>query len=99
MLKHKSQTQTTRAGRANPAEREKTMQRCRAYKVAYRMTQYGEEKEAEVIAKNKAEAYEWATYEIIPSIEGTLPYSSWVVAVQMENNKVHTFNTCEGLAY
>lgn len=71
----------------------------KAYTVKYRMTFVGDEKFAVVLAENKAQAYDKATYEAIPAKEGTVPYSSWVSAVTYNNGNYHTFNTCEGLAY
>ena len=71
----------------------------RYYKVNYRMHSAADEKQIEVSAKNKAEAYDWATYEAIPAIEGSVPYSSWVSAVLCANGKIKEFNSSEGNAY
>lgn len=71
----------------------------RYYRVSYRMHSAADEKQVEVSAKSKADAYDWATYEVIPAIEGTVPYSSWVVAVLYANGKMKDFNTVEGMAY
>lgn len=71
----------------------------KAYAVKYRMHFAGEEKMAYVLATSKAEAYDKATYEEIPQIEGCCPYSSWVYSVTYNNGNYHRFNTCEGLAY
>ena len=46
------------------------------YHVRYRYN--GEEKGIDVAASNKAEAYDIATFEVLPEIEGSCPYSSWV---------------------
>ena len=60
---------------------------------------FGETKKVDVLAKNKAEAYDKAVYEVIPRIEGELPYSAWVDSVTYQNGNVRYFNTCEGNAY
>lgn len=52
-----------------------------------------------VPARNKFEAYDIATYEKIPEIEGTIPYSSWVASVTYNNGNYKTFNTGNGLSY
>lgn len=71
----------------------------KAYYVNYRMYGTGEVKGIQIPARNKEEAYDVATYEKIPEIEGTIPYSSWVESVTYNNGNVKYFNTCEGLAY
>lgn len=71
----------------------------RCYKVNYRMHFAADEKQVEVVAKNKFEAYDWATYEVIPAVEGSVPYSSWVSAVLYANGKTKDFNTTEGNGY
>lgn len=63
------------------------------------MYQSSEEKGIAVPARNKAEAYDKATYEEIPKVEGELPYSSWVYSVTYNNGNCHKFNTSEGDAY
>lgn len=52
-----------------------------------------------VPARNKFEAYDIATYEMIPEIEGRIPYSAWVASVTYNNGNYKTFNTCSGLPY
>ena len=52
-----------------------------------------------VPARNKKEAYDIATYEMIPEIEGTIPYSSWVASVTYNNGNYKKFNTYSGLPY
>lgn len=52
-----------------------------------------------VVARNKAEAYDKAVYEIIPAKCGEMPYSAWVHSVIYSNGKYKRFNTCEGLPY
>ena len=68
----------------------------KAYYVKYRMWQCAEEKGRQVIADNKAEAYEKATFEDIPKIEGSSPYSVWVESVTYNNGNCKYFNTFEG---
>lgn len=52
-----------------------------------------------VVARNKAEAYDKAVYEIIPAKYGEMPYSAWVHSVTYSNGKYKTFKTFEGLPY
>lgn len=70
-----------------------------AYYVKYRLYQGAEVKGIDLLAHNKAEAYEKATYELIPEIEGEMPYSSWVSSVTYNNGNVRYFNTHEGKGY
>jgi hypothetical protein len=53
----------------------------------------------DVLARNKEEAYYKATYEVIPEIEGTLAYSTWVESVTYNNGGYKLFNTFEGKPY
>lgn len=72
----------------------------KAYYVKYLVNGvYEEPKGIEVHAHNKAEAYDIATYELIPQKEGRVPYSSWVYSVTYNNGNYREFNTCDGLAY
>ncbi len=74
------------------------MARRNVYTVAYNL--FGQRKEkVDVIAQNKAEAYDIATFEIIPKEEGRLPYSAWVESVTYQNGNTRTFNTFEGNPY
>lgn len=74
------------------------MARRNVYTVAYNL--FGQKKEkVYVIAQNKAEAYDIATFEIIPKEEGRLPYSAWVESVTYQNGNTRTFNTFEGNPY
>lgn len=71
-----------------------------AYCVRYLVNgTYETEKIIQVPARNKAEAYEIATYDLIPKKEGKVPYASWVSSVTYNNGNVRYFNTCDGLAY
>lgn len=56
-------------------------------------------KAVDVIAKSKYEAYDKAVFEVIPKIEGELPYSAWVASVTYQNGNYRTFNTFEGNPY
>jgi len=72
----------------------------KAYYVRYLVNgTYEECKGIQVPAHNKAEAYDIATYELIPQKEGRVPYASWVSSVTYNNGNVRYFNTCDGLAY
>lgn len=71
-----------------------------AYTVKYRMNgSYETESSISFLAKNKADAYDKAFYELIPEKEGHMPYSAWVDNVTYNNGNVRYFNTCEGLGY
>ena len=74
------------------------MTRNHTYTIYYK-PEFGEVKKVDVIAKSKANAYDIAFYEVIPSLEGTTPYSAWVDSVTYQNGNVRYFNTCEGNAY
>ena len=69
----------------------------KAYYVKYRIKD--EVRGIGFLAKDKYDAYDKATYELIPEKEGSIPYSSWVYSVTYNNGKVHYFNTSEGNAY
>ena len=69
------------------------------YHVKYKMHFSDDEHGIDVIASNKAEAYDTATYDAIPEKMGYTPYSSWVHSVTYQNGNYRLFNTCEGLAY
>ena len=70
----------------------------KAFYVKYRMSG-SEVKGVGLLAKSKADAYDKAVFDVIPKIEGELPYSAWVSSVTYQNGNVHYFNTCEGLPY
>lgn len=69
------------------------------YSVEYKMHSADEIKRVSVIASNKQEAWDKATYEAIPEKEERVPYSSWVDSVTYKNGNVRTFNTFEGKPY
>lgn len=75
------------------------MKNTKTYHVRYRMFPYAEERGIDVIASNKAEAYDKAAYEQISYKEGCNPYSAWVESATYNNGKRIQFNTCEGLPY
>lgn len=69
------------------------------YFIEYKMHRTGKINGVDVLAKNKADVYEKAVYETIPTIEGEHPYSVWVVSVTYQNGNYHHFNTFEGNPY
>lgn len=72
----------------------------KAYYVEYRMHSADEVHGVDLLAKNKADAYDKAVYEIIPEKEdGYFPYSAWVVSVTYQNGNRRRFNTNEGMPY
>jgi hypothetical protein len=71
----------------------------KAYYVKYRMYDCCEVRGIDVLASNKADAYDKAVYERIPQREGCCPYSAWVYSVTYNNGKYKLFNTCEGNPY
>lgn len=72
----------------------------KAYYVKYLVNgSYEDVQGVQVLAHTKEEAYNIATFDLIPEKEGKVPYSSWVSSVTYNNGNVHYFNTCDGLAY
>lgn len=72
----------------------------KAYYVHYLVNgTYEEVKGIMVPAHNKEEAYDIATFELIPKKEGRVPYASWVHSVTYNNGNYREFNTCDGKAY
>lgn len=70
-----------------------------AYYVAYKMHSAAEEKGIDLLARNKADAYDKAVFEEIPKIEGEAPYSALVASVTYKNGNYRRFNTFEGMPY
>ena len=70
-----------------------------AYYIEYKMDRVSSVKGCDVLARNKAEAYDKAVYEKIKQTEGSLPYSAWVHSVTYNNGNYRTFNTLEGKPY
>lgn len=71
----------------------------KAYYVYYRMHSADEAHGIQVSANSKYEAYDRATYELIPEKEHNYPYSSWVHSVTYNNGNYKEFNTHEGMPY
>lgn len=69
------------------------------YTVEYRMDQFSEVRHIDVLAANKAEAYDKAVYEEIMEKEPYSPYSAWVASVTYNNGNTKRFNTFEGNPY
>ena len=65
------------------------------YTVEYRMDQFSEVRHIDILASNKADAYDKAVYEILPE----MPYSAWVASVTYNNGNTKRFNTFEGKPY
>lgn len=74
------------------------MKRNHAYWVEFRIIGQGVQG-IDVLAANKAEAYDKAVFEAIPAKYGECPYSAWVVSVTYNNGSYRRFNTSEGNAY
>lgn len=73
--------------------------RRQVYTVEYKMLDADKVKQISVIASNKADAWDVATYELIPEKEGEMPYSSWVYSVTYQNGNYKRFNNFEGNPY
>ena len=72
----------------------------RTYHVRYKMHEADSEcKGIDVIAKNKADAYDKAVFVAIPTVEKSTPYSAWVQSVTYNNGNYSMFNTFEGNPY
>lgn len=71
----------------------------RTYTIRYIMTPHDSDRFIDVIAGNKAEAYDIAVYEAIPAKEGSLPYAARVSSSTSNNGNYHAFNTVYGMPY
>ena len=72
----------------------------KTYHVNYIMEYYEiVEKGVDVLAHNKAEAYDKAVYEVIPAKEGRSPYGAFVSSVTYNNGNYKEFNTFVGNPY
>lgn len=71
----------------------------KAYWVEYRLHAWGDVHGIQVPANSKEEAYDKATYELIPEKENEFPYSSWVKSVTYNNGNYREFRTHEGMPY
>ena len=69
------------------------------YVVSYKMRKSSDVDHVYVYTLSKEEAYDYAVYEIIPDLEGILPYSAWVQEIHYLNGRIHVFNTHEGKPY
>ena len=70
------------------------------YTVEYRMDQFSSDvRSIDVLASNKAEAYDKAVYEEIMEEEPYSSYSAWVASVTYNNGNTKRFNTFEGNPY
>jgi len=68
-----------------------TNKRTFVYTVAYITSKFAIEKTIDVIAHNAPEAYDKATFEAIPSVEGTQPYCAYVKSVTYANGNHKVF--------
>lgn len=66
------------------------------YTVSYKMHQASKVRKISVPAKSKWEAFDKASFEIIPDKEDGYPYSVWVSSVTYQNGNYKLFNTFEG---
>ena len=71
----------------------------KAYTVEYRLFRWSHVRSIVVFAKTKKEAHDKATFELIPSTQGEIPYSSWVYSVTYNNENYRRFNNFEGNPY
>lgn len=69
------------------------------YGVEYKLYERDRVRTIPVMASNKAEAWELATFEKIPAREKEPPFSAWVKAVVYKSGKVKHFSTFEGKPY
>ena len=60
---------------------------------------YSKEQGIMVPARNKAEAYDKAVYELIPEKEGREPFGAYVHSVTYNNGNYYEFNYTYGNAY
>ena len=72
----------------------------KVYTVEYNLNgPWDKVRRVDVIARNKAEAYDKAVYEILPEIHSYSPYSAWVASVTYSNGNYRQFGNHEGNAY
>lgn len=69
------------------------------YCIEYKMYSADHVHGIDLLARNKADAYDKAVYELIPQRTGELPYSAWVASVTYQNGNHKRFNTGEGNPY
>lgn len=68
------------------------------YTVQYKLHMADKVHNIDVIAKNKADAYDKAVYEELYRRK-EFPYSAWVHSVTYQNGNYRRFNTHEGMPY
>lgn len=72
----------------------------KVYTVEYHLDGYWDKvRSITVLAKNQADAYDKAMYEVIPEIHSYSPYSAWVASVTYQNGNHRRFNNHEGCPY
>ena len=72
----------------------------KVYTIEYCLEGYWDKvRKVTVFARNKAEAYDKAMYEVIPEIHSYSPYSAWVAGVTYQNGNYKSFNHFEGNPY
>jgi len=72
----------------------------KSYTVEYNLDgSWDKVRSVSVLARNQADAYDKAVYEVIPEIHGYCPYSAWVASVTYQNGNYKRFNTHEGCPY
>ena len=69
------------------------------YSVEYKLTSTGKVNTVGIVAKNKVDAWDKATFEEIPRLTGEQAYSSWVSSVTYSNGNYRKFNNFEGKPY
>ena len=67
----------------------------KTYRVEYKEHSAADVKGIDVLAANKAEAYDRAVYEKLAEV----PYSAWVASVTYNNGSYRRFNSFEGKPY
>lgn len=80
-----------------PKRKEKKM---KAYYIKYLLDGfYSKEQGIDVLARNKADAYMKAVYELIPAKDGRSPFGAYVHSVTYSNGNYRVFNHSYGDAY
>ena len=70
----------------------------KTYTIYYRPYNGSQIKFADVVARNKEQAY-YRGLDKVEEVEGETPYSVWVYAVTYNNGNYKRFNTFEGMPY
>lgn len=71
----------------------------KAYWAEFKMHRADKVHGIDVLARDKASAYDKAVNEAIPEKYGEHPYSAWVVSVTYQNGNRRQFDTMEGKPY